>query len=1106
MGPSHDNPMGFFENEKVVQINDEILELYGLKWHAQQLLPKDWMNHKEISILLIKAKDLIAEEFGSTDVFCIKDPRLSLTLPFWKKIMDDTDINYTSLILIRNPKEIALSLEKRNFFHHDKSYLLNSMYLLNAELHSRDHLRIFIQYDHLIQNPASVTQVLPLDLLNESSTDLSPEETNFIDPNLRTHQIINEGEHKDLSQYGALAHDIFNEIRKLGTSPLNDQAFRKELDSLQETFTRYVHLDHSDEEEHEINTKIMFDYGNGFREKNSNAFPVIDYKVNLNLDLSNKDPIVGLKILPVSSSCILTFTALQFEFRGGSIDYKISINSHSKHGDRFYFKTSYPQVLIKFESPAQIDQMTFGFVLEAVGKEAVEKALKRFVKGRQQNLFIRSLKTLLIHPFRFIQNLNVENFRTLRSALKRESPRQILRNFIKLLERPDTQKAIESRTAKRKSEILQNPVSSDKKVLINPALDPEVDNPIQCLELTVLYICSNLPEYDRSSGGRRATHILNLLSKSTALVIYSLSTVEDKYRLKFEQLGIKVVGASDKSSLVNMVSNVDVLVYSMYYTFWEVQSIAQMYRPARIIIDSVDIHWVREKRSIGIWEGINEKQYEKNKRKEIEAYAKADVTWVVSEPDKKALLGEVPNANAMIVSNIHRVDNQARQVSDTKNLLFFGGFNHYPNISAAQLLAREIFPKVLSREPEARLFIAGSNAPKEIATLDDLRNVHFLGFIEEEQIDELYAKSIVSVSPLLAGAGVKGKITESIHFMTPVVTNAIGNEGIDLIHGESGFIHEDFDKMADTIVEILHGKFDLKSIAENAFKKVQPFTDPAVARKNILKSLVRQVSVCIVTWNGIELLKECIDSILKNTYYPNFKILVYSNNCTDGTKEYLVELEKANSEIIVPFLTDQNDVFVIPNNRMMNRFPENDVVLLNNDTTVEPGWLTALVRAGRVDDRIGIAGAKVLYPDGRLQEFGSEIFEDGSGINHGKGDEQPFHPDYSKIKAAGYVSGCCFYIKRSTIDTIGLLSETFHPLYCEDSDYCYRAWEHDICTVVTPHCIVIHREGSTSGNHPQEGFKKYQEINLQKFLSLHKKNMGDVSTKIKTANKRLSRL
>jgi len=451
-----------------------------------------------------------------------------------------------------------------------------------------------------------------------------------------------------------------------------------------------------------------------------------------------------------------------------------------------------------------------------------------------------------------------------------------------------------------------------------------------------------------------------------------------------------------------------------------------------------------------------------------------------------------------VVSNVHSPILTSYEDNNTNNMLFIGGYNHYPNISAVELVAKQILPIVVKQVPNAKLIIAGSKAPDEVKALAKLPNVEFKGFIQEEEMDDLYKNTFISVCPVLAGAGIKGKVCEAISYMTPVATNDVGNEGVNLENLQSGIITNDYDKMAQDIIDFMQRKYDLSAITSKAQENLYNLVGPEIVKKRMINCILPEISICIVTWNRIELLKRCLESIEGNTDYPNYKILVHSNGCEDGTQDYLKAASKINNRI-VPILSKENEVFVIPNNNMAAKFPENDVVLLNNDTFVTKGWLYALYDAAYMSSEIGLSGSKILYPDGRLQEFGSELYENGSGKNIGKFDD-PDKEEYKKITRVGYVSGCSLYVKRSTIEKIGLFDEQFHPCYCEDSDLCYSAWENDLQTVVTPHSIIYHDEGGTSGTDEEKGFKAYQKVNFEKFLNKHKNNLSIIAKKIESLN------
>ncbi len=673
----------------------------------------------------------------------------------------------------------------------------------------------------------------------------------------------------------------------------------------------------------------------------------------------------------------------------------------------------------------------------------------------------------ILNPSQAIKTFSLQSFKTLLKAHKFESTDQILNNYQKKL-------------------LVDQTINTS-----SIALQVDYSRPV------VLYISPNLPDFDTSSGGKRATRMVELLTINHEVIIFTAGNKPKHHREKLEKLGAIVLNHNDHSIISSQVSRLDSIIFAWFYMIHDHGSIMRDFPNSKIIADSVDVHWLREERSIGILESLTIDQVKRNKASELEAYKHADIIWAVTEEDRHEILKELPSATVHVVSNIHNLEQQYVPCNQN-NLLFIGGFNHYPNISAIQFIASEILPKVLKSVPDTTLTIAGANAPREVINLGQHKSIVYKGYIEEEELPSLYNNTKIAVAPLLAGAGIKGKICEAIAYGTLVATNSIGNEGINLIHMADGIISDDTETLSQGIIETLEGKFDINQMVTSAQNKFLNIVGPEKALTQMNHSLSCEVSICIVTWNRMDLLKRCIESIEGNTIYPFYKILVHSNGCTDGTQQYLKAAAKINPNII-PSLSKTNDVFVKPNNAMMHMIPGNDVVLVNNDVYVTNGWLTALRKAAYSSNKIGIAGSKILYPDGKLQEFGSELYEDGTGRNIGKW-QNPNDAPYQILQRVGYVSGCSMYIKHSTIEKIGVFDEQFHPCYCEDSDYAYTAWQHNIQTVVTPDSVIYHDEGGTSGTDEDSGFKSYQKTNFKKFLTKHQSNLKSIQKTIQKLN------
>ncbi|MFK7980440.1 MAG: glycosyltransferase, partial [Saprospiraceae bacterium] len=1060
---SFDNPKGFYENKKIVQFNDQILKLFGQSWDSTIALPDNWVTIDQIQSLKATIKTFIQKEFKKATLFALKDPRFSLTLPLWKEIFVELEIELKQFILVRHPYEVANSLYKRNHIIQTKGMALWMKYLLNAEFFSRGDSRSFISYQDFLTKPAEIMNQQAIDF-KITTAQLTKIATDFIDSTLRHH-------HSQPKIKESLLGRIYQPIMQL-TKNAHDEIALAILDALR-TGLDYQTIIIKEE----LTASLTVDYGQGFTEIQRTVKPIqIDTKT-LTFSLPKKKGKLPKRIQFYPGNVLVALqirsVKLYTEGKEEIAIQKIIQTPLLEHGRKFIFNQegfieidlttlklipttfSIDLTYLNFRTQAEENiqhiaweirdwQTENGHSLEPnlQSVKNSEKTLSNqkgatvYEKEMQQPVFWLSfLATLFKYPGRFLKQINAANFRKLRRALANESPTLILRNLKRLLLSKNSNTLIEDTSTLSSvngpsTSIVGNKNNKEKKFG------------------TILYIAQDLPDYDNSSGGKRATRLLELLAQELDVYVFSLGDKPQKYKAELSKRGVVVLETTNYKKIKKAFPSFTAIVYSVYRTYEESKRFVELYPDTKIIIDTVDVNWLREERSIGIWEGLTVERVAKNKTKEIAVYQAATTIWAVTEQDKEVILKETPSADVRVVSNIHEPILTTYQDNGTNTLLFIGNYTHYPNISAIKTLALTIFPKVRAVIKEAQLIIAGSQAPDEVIELGNQEGIIYKGFIAENELDELYKNTFLSVSPLLTGAGIKGKICEAIAYMTPVVTNEIGNEGINLIHEAEGLITP-IEGMSTVLIKALQRKYAFEEMTSKAQTKLFKLVGSRVVKQEILQSIFPKISICIVTWNKLDLLKKCIASIEKHTHYPSYKILIHSNACTDGTVAYLKAIAEKN-ERIIPILGTENEVFVLPNNRMMEQFPNNDVVLLNNDVQVTANWLLSLQETAYTSKDYGIVGAKILYPDGSLQEFGAELYADGTGINIGKGDN-PNLKKYNQLKEVGYVSGCAMYIKRSTINTIGTFDEQFHPCYFEDSDYCYAAKEKQLKTVVTPH-------------------------------------------------------
>ena len=213
-----------------------------------------------------------------------------------------------------------------------------------------------------------------------------------------------------------------------------------------------------------------------------------------------------------------------------------------------------------------------------------------------------------------------------------------------------------------------------------------------------------------------------------------------------------------------------------------------------------------------------------------------------------------------------------------------------------------------------------------------------------------------------------------------------------------------------------------------------------------------KASVIVLSWNGKEYLPACLDAVLSQDY-SDFEVIVVDNGSTDGSSELVRERYPE-----VRLLENDRNLGFAGGNNVGLRAANGDVlVLLNQDTQAEAGWLAALVSAIEAPD-VGIVGSKALYPNGTIQHAGGFVCGPRAETGHlGRGDEDD-RRDSSEYRDVDFVTGAALAISRPVLSRIGLLDEGFYPAYYEDVDWCYRARAAGYRVLYTPEARLIHLE------------------------------------------------
>lgn len=223
----------------------------------------------------------------------------------------------------------------------------------------------------------------------------------------------------------------------------------------------------------------------------------------------------------------------------------------------------------------------------------------------------------------------------------------------------------------------------------------------------------------------------------------------------------------------------------------------------------------------------------------------------------------------------------------------------------------------------------------------------------------------------------------------------------------------------------------------------------------------KSVAVIVVNWNNAQDTIDCVNS-LKKINYKNFKVFLVDNGSTDGSLEKLRPFADENIEIIE---TGKNLGFSGGNNVAVEKALAEKfdfILLLNNDTTVNPDFLSELVRVAEGDPKIGIVGSKIYFYDNPKRIwYGGGKFTWFGGGRHLQYEEIDKNPEESNPKETGYMTGCSFLIKSEVVRKIGGLDERFF-LYYEDTDWSLSAKEVGYKIVYAPSSKVYHKVSRTA--------------------------------------------
>lgn len=252
------------------------------------------------------------------------------------------------------------------------------------------------------------------------------------------------------------------------------------------------------------------------------------------------------------------------------------------------------------------------------------------------------------------------------------------------------------------------------------------------------------------------------------------------------------------------------------------------------------------------------------------------------------------------------------------------------------------------------------------------------------------------------------------------------------------------------------------------------------------------VSIIILSWNTRQMLGQCIESIYKSINNITYEIIVVDNASSDGSTEFI---EKKFPQVRL-IKNKENLGFAKANNIGIRVSICRYVSLINSDVIVQDGCIEKLVEFMDKNPSAGLAGPRILNPNGSLQvscrHFPSlwnnlcQVLGFNKLFPKSVFFSEPFmkywsHDETRKIDA---LSGCFWMVRREALDEVGLLDEDFF-FYGEDIDWCRRFHNAGWNVVFYPGAEAIHYHGASSSNAPVRFYIEMQKADLQYWRKHH---------------------
>jgi len=561
---------------------------------------------------------------------------------------------------------------------------------------------------------------------------------------------------------------------------------------------------------------------------------------------------------------------------------------------------------------------------------------------------------------------------------------------------------------------------------------------------------------------------LKVLARNYNITV--VSTKEDYGTNSLKGLGIKAIKITNNQILYSLLEkeSFDIAIISWWDTAKPILGTVKKF-VSKVILNTIDVEFVRKNREGELDKTIDLSAVYRRREEELAIYKQVDKVWFVTDQDWQHVLSYESSVKGDVLPIIQKIPLEfPRKNIDYNSMYFLGNYIHKPNLDAATILCRDIFPEIQKKHQNAQLCVMGKWS--QALQIYNKKAISVTGIVYD--LEKRLSRMQMCIANLRWGAGLKGKVCEAMSYGIPVIGSSIAFEGLaidsDFNSDKQNAILANSNDEVINAVDQLYGNKELgEKIGRNSRALMHQFSELNVKDKLVtsIESLFKKPPVIsILTYNKVEITKRCLDSVIKNTPEP-YILVVSDNGSSDDTLAYLNTLKRVR---VID--NGSNLGFARGHNQVIKMYEGHDIVLMNNDVEMPSNWLSELQffiqtrKLGAASPAIininGLDVGAVLDRNAR----GRSIIEKVGQITDTKFD---------------WITGSCLYLKADTIKQAGLLDENY-PLYYEDVDYCKtmnaNGLQFDCCRDIQ----IVHRDSASST--PSEK-KQLLEQSRQRFCN-----------------------